>query len=227
MRHRILIAALLLLFPLSLFAVDTASDALTIRAYKVAIPKDGDEHVEMRVFDAITDSLKEISEGGTVDLSRYVSGSIDGNSLIGDASSAKTGRLIYAFNVEGNTMGSYGVTIEMNPFVLMNGETEVKSDTINYYFHTMNDFAYFKGSESLTSMDGAKFLYVSTTVGSKADASYNKISIPFSIYGLTKPTTDVWTIRCGIGLVIDQSEYTKAPNGRYRATAKITLTEYT
>ena len=221
-------AVLLLILPVFLSAsIRTASDTLVVRAYKIVAPEDGKEHLEMHVYDAITDSLKLVDDNGTINLDKFLSGSLENSSLIGTAESGKTGRLIYAFNVEGNTMGDYTISIEMEPFVLMNGDSEISENKVNLYFYTVNDFAYFKGTEGAESMDSAKLKYINNTSGARSNDADNKISASFIVTGLSRPSVDIWTVRGGIGVILDKSEYDIAPNGRYRSVAKVTLTENT
>lgn len=228
MKRLIIIIMLLVSVPLCLFSsIRTASDSLTIRAYKMATPEDGKEHIEMKIYDAVVDSLKTIGDGESINLNKFLSGSLENNALIGSATSGSTGRLVYAFNIEGNTMGDYSVTIEMKPFVLMNGEEEISDNKIRYYFHVMNDYSFFKGTESDISIDGAKVKYIKNTIGAQTDSTGGKIKVSFFISGLSRPSEDVWTVRGGIGIVMDKNDYDSAPNGKYRAIAKVTLTENT
>mgnify|MGYP004698458645 CR=1 FL=1 len=228
MRKILIFVVLLLCIPLCIFASSrSVSDSLVIRAYKIAVQDDGKEHIAIRLYDAVTDSLRVIDENSTVYLDKFLTGSFENNALVGEASSGSTGRLVYAFNVEGNAMGSYTVSVEMKPFVLMNGETEVESNSINYYFHIMNDFAYFKGTEGEKSLDGAKLKYTKSAGGAwtGADAAPNKVSASFIVTGLSRPSSDFWTVSGGVGMVLKQDEYALAPNGRYKAVATVTLTE--
>ncbi len=238
------IVLLLILFRLfNLSAVQTNSDTLTINAYKTG-SSSNTESLILKVYDAVTGSLNSITETDNriIKIDNYISGTEDShnNKLLGNVNNDEQGKLIFAIHAEGNTTGSYTVTVEMSPLAYTNNGKFELDKRIPFYFHSMTNLAYFKKSESKT-VEHEGYTY---TIAEDTSSVTNKSIVNGEVEGsitfkwnvsseLTSTTTmaspsnitgnDVWVYRGGIGMVISKEDYEKAPNGNYRTDVKVTL----
>ena len=199
------------------------------------------ESLILKVYDAITGSLDSIANNDTIKIDNYISGTEDShnNKLLGNVNNSEQGKLIFAIHAEGNTTGSYTVTVEMSPLAYTNNGKFELDKRIPFYFHSMNNLAYFKKSESKTvEHEGYTYTIVedSSVVNRIVvdDTTNKSIKFKWDVSSeLTSTTTtasasnitgnDVWVYRGGIGMVISKEDYEKAPNGNYRTDVKVTL----
>lgn len=230
------IVLLLILFRLfNLSAVQTSSDTLTINAYKMG-SSSNTESLILKVYDAVTGSLDSIAnDGKSIKIDKYISGTEDShnNKLLGNVYNNEQGKLIFAIHAEGNTTGSYTVTVEMSPLAYKNNGEFDLDKRIPFYFHLMNNLAYFKKSESKTVVhEGYTYTIAedNTSEGSKIVDDKNNKSITFkwnvSPATATAPNitgNDVWVYHGGIGMVISKEDYEKVPNGNYATNVTVTL----
>ncbi len=237
------IVLLLILFTLvNLSAVQTNSDTdtLTINAYKTG-SSPNTESLILKVYDAVTGSLDSIANGDTISIDNYISGTEDShnNKLLGDVNSTnEQGKLIFAIHAEGNTTGSFTVKVEMSPLAYTNNGKFELDKRIPFYFHSMNNLAYFKKSESKT-VEHEGYTYTiaeespvdksivngtdegSITFTWKVSSALSSTSTTASASNITG--NDVWVYHGGIGMVISKDDYIKAPNGKYATKVTVTL----
>lgn len=230
------IVLLLILFRLfNLSAVQTSSDKLTINAYKMGSISNT-ESLILKVYDAVTGSLDSIANNGKIiKIDNYISGTEDShnNKLLGNVNNNEQGKLIFAIHAEGNTIGSYTVTVKMSPLAYKKDSNQVDvNERIPFYFHLMNNLAYFKKSESKTVVhEGNTYTITEGSVGSGivvADDTNKHITFTWNVRSATATApnitgNDVWVYHGGIGMVISKEDYEKAPNGNYATDVTVTL----
>ena len=232
------IVLLLIIFTLfNLSAGMTSSDTLNINAYKTG-SSSNTESLILKVYDAVTGSLDSIANNGTIKIDNYISGTEDShnNKLLGYVYNNEQGKLIFAIHAEGNTTGSFTVKVEMSPLAYTNNIDLDKR--IPFYFHSMNNLAYFKKSESKTvEHEGYTYTIAEESPVDKSIVNgTDKGSITFTwkvSSALTSTSTtasasnitgnDVWVYHGGIGMVISKDDYIKAPNGKYATKVTVTL----
>lgn len=233
-----IIAFAFLFFSVFVCLTAVSPKEFTIRGYKVERTQDP----VMTVVDALTGSLKEITEN-TKELN------IDGYYTLGNAATTTASTvndIAFSYRVSGSKEGKYTVSIEVAPFRLVDLNGNYSSTVINTRYFLVNETVRFLDSNNSTTSDyvesdgtmtnGFKISDADNSNTTKDSGVISSVTTKtledsFQISKGTKESSqyadDVWIARGAVGLMIDSSSFNSATEGEYHAAIKITLSNIT
>lgn len=145
----VILLMVLSLIPLSSEAIRNTPGEFTIRGYRL---NRSQQSVQLTVVDALTGSLREINDGGSLD--------IDGYYTLADASvinSSTVDDIAFSYRVVGSTTGNFTVSFTVTPFIekIEDGDgKEVNGDkVISTSYFLVNETVRFLYSNQETSSD--------------------------------------------------------------------------
>lgn len=145
----VILLMVLSLIPLSSEAIRNTPGEFTIRGYRL---NRSQQSVQLTVVDALTGSLREIKDGGSLDIDGYYTpadASVINSSTVDD--------IAFSYRVVGNTTGKFTVKFTVTPFIekIENGSgNETNGDkVISTSYFLVNETVRFLYSNQETSSD--------------------------------------------------------------------------
>lgn len=223
---KIILKLLILIFvSVSIFSDATVQTPgeFKIKGYKI----NREEGTTLTVVDALTGSLNEIKDKGSL--------SVDGYYTLGNAATTTASTvddIAFSYRVSGNIANNYTVKIIVKPFIHESDKSVIDTkyflinETVRFLDSNSSQSSDYKEKEGLIiedSDDPADKTIKQTGVLSETTSSHTLVD-KFDVKGAAnKVSDDIWIARGAVAFVIDETSFDDAIEGKYKASIEISL----